>query len=327
MKRLALHFFALLVVAAPATAADSRSASICLDGAIIEQTTSAKRGYLEIALPSSVAADSLRIKPVGTAEILRVVTAPLKPGNNDEKELDAIAAKEELLHDRLKALSVKEEIFKSAAKSQSGKAPRRTKTNPEPMVTIRQGTDYAIAQLEAVYQARRKTEKELAALLKRKSTVNRSVSAAASVAKVWVTPANAAVTVSWLQSDLNWVPEYQLRMDSTGTAQIGIFIQTSNAGNFSAKTYYLSSCQTPSAPIANVSGNNPAMKFAVTVTSLSGGDQSKPLAVSVVNSSPLTWPQGEISCFQGGSYKGRGVLAATGQGKAVDISCRGYELK
>ena len=327
MKRLALHFFAALVLAAPATAADSRFASIYLDGAVIEQTTSAKRGYLEIALPASITPDSLRIKPVGPAEILRVVTVPLKPGNSDGKELEAIAAKEELLQDRLKALSVKEEIFKAAAKSQSGKAPRRTKTNPEPMTTIRQGTDYAIAQLEAVYQARRKTEKELATLLKRKNGVNKSVSAAASVAKVWVTPANAAVTASWLQSDLNWVPEYQLRIDSAGAAQLGIFVQASHSGGLLPKGFYLSNNQTPSAPIASVSGNNPAMKFPVTVTSMSGGDQNKPLTVSVVNSSALSLPRGEISCFQDGSYKGRGFLAETGQGKVVAISCSGYELK
>jgi hypothetical protein len=324
MKRLALLFFAVLTTVTPAIAADSRSVSLYLDGAVIEQTASAKKGYLEIALPASVAADSLRIKPVGSAEILRVITAPLKPGNSDEKELEAIAAKEEQLHDRLKALSVKEDIFKAAAKSQSGKAPRRTKTNPEPMTTIRQGTDYAIAQLEAVYQARRKTEKELAALLKRKNRVKESVSAAASVAKVWVSPANAAVLVSWLQADINWTPEYQLRIDSAGAAQLGIFVKSSYSGSLPPKAIYLSNSQAPTDPIVHTSGNNPAMKFPVTVTSLNGSGLSKPLTVTLVNSSPLTWPQGEITCFQGGSYQGRGWLAATGQGKAVNIICGGY---
>lgn len=326
MKRLALLFFAALITAAPVSAADSRFVSIFLDGAVIEQTTSVKRGYLEVVLPASVVADSLKIKPVGSAEILRVITAPLKPGKSNEKELETIIAKEELLQDRLKALSVKEEIFKAAAKSQSGKAPRRTKTNPEPMTTIRQGTDYAIAQLEAVYQARRRTEKELAALLKRKNSVKKSVSAAL-VAKVWVAPANAAVIFSWLQADINWVPEYQLRIDSAGAAELGIFVQTSYSGSLPPKAFYLSNSQVPSAPIARTADNKPAMKFPVAVTSLSGGAQSKPLSVTVVNSSPLTWPQGEITCFQNGSYQGRGVLAPTGQEKEVDISCSGYELK
>ncbi|NJD90444.1 MAG: hypothetical protein FIA91_02845 [Geobacter sp.] len=327
MNRLSLFVPALLLIAATVSAADSKSASIYLDGAVVEQTTSARKGYLEVILPASVAADSLRIKPVGSAEILRVTTAPLKPGNSDEKELETIVAKEELLHDRLKALSVKEEIFKAAAKSQSGKAPRRTKTNPEPMTTIRQGTDYAIAQLEAVYQARRRTEKELAALLKRKNSVRKSVSAAALVAKVWVSPANGAVVATWLQTDINWTPEYQLRIDSAGAAQLGIFVQTGYSGSFSSKSYYFSNNQSPSTPILIASGNHPALKFPVTVTSISDSDLKKPLSVTVVNSTPLAWPQGEISCFRSGSYQGRGVLSATGQGKTVDISCSGVELK
>lgn len=327
MKRFALILFVALLIAVPATAADTRSASLYLDGAVVEQTTSAKRGYLEIALPAAIVADSLRIKPVGATEILKVITAPQKPGNSEEKELEVIAAKEELLYDRLKALSVKEEIFKAAAKSQSGKAPRRTKTNPEPMTTIRQGTDYAIAQLEAVYQAKRKTEKDLAALLKRKNVVKKSISAAASVAKVWVTPVNGTVIASWQQADINWVPEYQLRIEPAGVAQLAIFIQSSSADTLSPKAFYLSNSQTPSASISFSRGTNPAIKFPVNLTAISGGDQIKPLSVTIVNSSQFSLPRGAVSCFQGGSYQGRGVLAATGLGKTVDINCSGYELK
>lgn len=327
MERLALLFIAVLVCATEVSAADSRSASIYLDGAVIEQTTVAKKGYLEISLPASVAADSLRIRPTGSAEILRVITAPLKPGKGSDKEMEAIAAKEEQLHDRLKALSVKEDVFKAAAKSQSGKAPRRTKTNPEPMATIRQGTDYAMAQLESVYQSRRRTEKELATLLEKKNSVNKSISAAASVAKVWVSPANATVIASWIQADVNWTPEYQIRVESPGSAQLAVFIHANNAAIFSPKSFFMSNRQTPSAPILLTSGVVPALKVPLTITSLSGGDQGTPLTVTAVNSSPSTLPQGEVSCFQSGSYKGRGVLVKTEQAKAVEISCGGSWLK
>ena len=61
----------------------------------------------------------------------------------------------------LQALATREEIFKSAAKSQGGKAPRKSKANPDPMQAIRQGTEFAIAQLEAVYTSRRRTEQEI----------------------------------------------------------------------------------------------------------------------------------------------------------------------
>jgi hypothetical protein len=327
MDRSVLLFLAALFCAAPAAAADSRYASIYLDGAVIEQTAQARKGYLEILLPATLAVDSLRIKPVGSTEILRVVTAPLKSDRNSAKELDAITAKEELLNDRLKALAVKEEIFKSAAKSQSGKAPRRTKTNPEPLATIRQGTDYAVSQLEAVYQAKRRTLKELATLSDRKNALRQNGSVAAAVAKVWVTPANAAVTASWIQTDIYWIPEYQLRIDPAGAAQLAVFTQVNSPGNYPSKAIHLSSSQTASAPIALPVGNNPAIKVPLTVTSVSGGDQSRALSVSVVNASQLTLPQGGIACFRNGSYEGKGVLAETGPGKSVDISCSGSKLK
>ncbi len=66
-----------------------------------------------------------------------------------------LAYRRDALGDRLKALNAREAIFKSAAKSQSGKAPRKSKTNTEPLTAVRQGTEFAIAQLENVYHARR----------------------------------------------------------------------------------------------------------------------------------------------------------------------------
>ena len=61
----------------------------------------------------------------------------------------------------MQALEAKETVFKAAAKSQSGKAPRKTKTNPDPLAGVRQATEYAIAQLESVYRARRMAESDL----------------------------------------------------------------------------------------------------------------------------------------------------------------------
>jgi hypothetical protein len=69
----------------------------------------------------------------------------MDPGKG-EKELDTLLEQRNRLGDRLQALETREEIFKSATKSQSGKAPRKTRANPDPMLTIRQGTEFAIAQ-------------------------------------------------------------------------------------------------------------------------------------------------------------------------------------
>src|SRR5690242_16773397 len=152
---------ALLVITAGTALADSRVVTFYSDGALVELETAATKGVAEIRLPPGMMAESLRIKPLNNAVIQRVDILASRLEGKGTKDLDALLEQKNRLEDRLQALATREEIFKSAAKSQSGKAPRKTKTNPEPMQSIRQGTDFAIAQLEAVYTARRKTELEI----------------------------------------------------------------------------------------------------------------------------------------------------------------------
>ncbi|HEY5973154.1 MAG TPA: hypothetical protein VIU41_00290, partial [Geobacteraceae bacterium] len=162
MRRISVIIL-LLLLAVPHLAS-ARTVTIYLDGAIVEEEVTARKGYLELALPAGLAAGSLRLKPVGEGRLRRVVMVPGKPDRKLDKELTSLNERRDLLKDRMRALSTREEIFKGAAKSQSGKAPRRSKTNPAPLSTIKQGTDYALAQLEEVYTARRRTEKELRGL-------------------------------------------------------------------------------------------------------------------------------------------------------------------
>ena len=153
-------FLALLLLAAQAEAA-GRSVTFYLDTALIEGAATAAKGPLVLTLPAGMQKGSLRIRPVGVNRIARVELAPARPSRRLEQELVLLGERKELLEDRLKAQDTREEIFLAAAKSQSGKAPRKSKTNPEPLTTIRQGTDFAIAQLEGVYRARRKARHEL----------------------------------------------------------------------------------------------------------------------------------------------------------------------
>ncbi|HZV81605.1 MAG TPA: hypothetical protein VFF53_05500, partial [Geobacteraceae bacterium] len=190
--RIVLPALILLLWSCPVSA--GRNVSLYLDGAVVERNEIAKNGYLELFLPASVRADSLRIMPVGPTQIIRVQVVPKQPSGKAEKELIAITKQQELLQDRLKALSIKEDIFRSAAKSQSAKAPRRTKANPEPLAAIRQGTDYAISQLETVFQLQRKTNRELKQLDEKKAKLAKDEQAGGSVARVWVAPASAGVT-------------------------------------------------------------------------------------------------------------------------------------
>lgn len=313
-----------LLSLSPSGADASRSLTLYPDGAQVEQHESAKKGYLEITVPPTTRQDSLRIVPGNGVEILRVVTVPLKPAKSVEKELNQLKEREELLNDRLKALSVREDIFKAAAKSQSAKAPRRTKTNPEPLSSIKQGTDYAITQLESVYHAKRKAEKELSQIAERRATVGNAQQSGGTVAKVWITPASGSVTATWYQSGRSWSPVYQIRFDDKGSALLSLMAQ--------GVTLYRGETAELSLALAQPAGNpsrfryegelTPLLKETFTVSNMQG-TSSSPYTVNLTNSSAWNLPPGDISCFKSGVYVGKGRFQGADAGKPAEVVCSG----
>lgn len=321
MKCAAVAALCLLV---PLPAAAARNLQLYLDGALIEQQESARKGYLEFLLPAGAVAESLRIRPASGVTIGRVLTVSQQPAKAVAGELATLADREELLRDRLKALSVREDIFKSAAKSQSAKAPRRTRTNPEPLTTIRQGTDYAIAQLEAVYQAKRKTEKELAQLSERRSRLQKSEAGGGLLARVWVTPATGRVTASWLQPDRLWTPAYQLRVAEPGEAALALHASGVNLAKGEAATVHLAGMQSaPSSGFVYAGETTPVQKIPLKLVSQQGGAPQTPLSLSLVNTSGINLPAGEAACYRGGVYMGKGIFPGVDAGKSAEITCNG----
>jgi len=318
---IAITVFALFL-AVSADAFAGRSLTLYLDGALVEQRETARKGYLEISVPPAAIKESLKITPEKGVEILRVEKIPQKPARNVEKEIVQLAEREELLNDRLKALSVREEIFKAAAKSQSAKAPRRTKTNPEPLSTIKQGTDYAIAQLETVYHARRKAEKELAQIAERRSRLDREELSGGTVARVWLTPASGRVVASWSQPDRRWSPSYQARVDDHGNLLISLTASGARLAKGETVELVLGSLLFPGNPLKfrYESERSVLKKETFIVTKMQEGNTS-PFAVSFTNSSALNLPGGEISCFRSGVYMGAGSFQGAAAGSAAEIVC------
>lgn len=298
------------------------SVTLYLDGAIVEQVESARKGYIEILLPPSARPDSLKVKPKQGTTIDRVVVKPRKPTAGREREIASILERQDLLHDRIKALSVREEIFKSAAKSQSAKAPRKTKTNPEPITGIRQGTDYAIAQLETVYTAKRKAEKELKLLDEKRALLASDDHAAGNYAKIWVSPSNGTVTASWSQSDRNWTPSYELRVDSGDKFRFHLF-----AGEFlkykgERVSLELSSLFTPASTSGfRFAGDNSSVKLNDLKISKKPEESSLFPLLLITSEAKFNLPPGDISCYKDEEYLGSGKFPGLEVGRNLELRC------
>ena len=326
MTRVPLRILApvlmLLLWSGPACAA--RSVALFLDGALVQREETARNGYLEISLPAAVRPESLRIRPDGQARILRVQVVPKQPGKKAGKELAAITERQEQLQDRLQALAVREEIFKSAAKSQSAKAPRRTKTNPEPLATIRQGTDYAISQLEAVFQLQRKANRELKQLEEKKARLLRDGQGTGSLARVWLSPAGGSVTATYLQSDRSWQPRYEIRVDGSDTARFAVFpggveLQRGETGVLRNATMDKAGA---AASWQFRDSNRPLMVTELPIRRKTAGSGPIPfLTLSLTNSSSAAIPAGEFSCYDNGVYQGGGQLPLLEPGGTVELRC------
>jgi hypothetical protein len=314
----------LLTVLSATPASAKKVVTLYLDGAVVAQEAGTKKGYLEILLPPGSRVDSLRIKPGAGTNIVRVVTVPLPPSRKLEKELAFIVEREELLQDRLKALATREEIFKAAAKSQSAKAPRKTKANPEPLKAIRQGTDYAIAQLEAVYQSRRRTEKELKQLEdKRRLATGGQVGG--TVVKVWLGASSGVVTVHYLQPDRHWIPSYELRAFSEGKAKLSIFPRAVAA--LPEETIRLVpaplDCRNISESWVFVAANRAlSVKELAAAVKTAPDAVFSPLSLLLTNSTGTALPSGDLACYLDGEYLGTGKFPGLEAAKSLNFDCR-----
>jgi hypothetical protein len=212
------------------------------------------------------------------------------------------------MEDRLQALATREEIFTAAAKSQGGKAPRKTKANPDPLQTIRQGTDFAIAQLEAVYTSRRRTEHEI-------KRIDTSISAArtrnrttANSIRITVTPASGTMTVRYAIGESGWQPQYDLHLDGDRTARLQLSARL-------MRSYPGSAIRMSTASLAeNGSATFPLPQSglaAVVGFSLPLAEEQYQEGISnrfsgrITNTTRDYLPPGESSLYRKGSYVGR----------------------
>lgn len=211
MIRFLLLSMVLFVLPLPLQA--GQRTTLYLDAGLVERDVRSTAGMAEILLPAAVDLTSLRIVPAAGAAILEVERFPARPAKQQQKELANLEERLKQGQDRLRALAAKEEIYRGAAKSQSGKAPRKTKANPEPLSAIRQGTDLAISQLESVLRQQRRTTEEIEAVTKDLERLRRQSNVGGTHVRIRSDRRDALLRVRYLQTDLSWQPAASLRFN------------------------------------------------------------------------------------------------------------------
>lgn len=208
-----------LAAACTAPALAAHQVTYYRDGALHQLETGATRGLIQVPLPADLLEQTLTVIPATGTTILNVETAKREAASGG-KELETLTEQRRRLEDRLQALETREAIFTAAAKSQSGKAPRKTKANPDPLQAIRQGTDYAIAQLEAVYTARRKATQEMGKIDSRLAALRKDQQRSEQTVRIEVTPPRGKVTIRYGTSERGWQPRYKLQLTGNSSAQL-----------------------------------------------------------------------------------------------------------
>ncbi|MDD2308651.1 MAG: hypothetical protein PHH91_03625 [Desulfuromonadaceae bacterium] len=278
------------------------------DGALLQQEAAAVKGTIDIPLPPGLVEHTLKIIPTPGTRILAVEAHKTATGSIAEKELETLAEQRLRLEDRLQALETREAIFTAAAKAQSGKAPRKSKANPDPMHGIRQGTDFAIAQLEAVYTARRKTAQEIKRIDARLTEAGKNSRSASTTVRITVTPPRGRVTLRYATAEQRWQPYYNLYPAGDGTARLQLYARITgetrgrqvrvSAGSFTEST---SAATFPVQP-----GGAPFAAYLLPITEerCTEGIFNRFSAI-ITNSSPNYLPPGDSGLYRSGAYLGK----------------------
>lgn len=314
----------LLLATAGSALADSRTVTFYSDGALVEIEATATGGVLEFPLPGALIENSLRIKPLTKSVIQRVEILPARPNNRIDQKRELLLGRKNLLEDRLQSLASREEIFLSAAKSQSGKAPRRTKSNPDPIQAIRAGTEFALAQLEGVHSERRKISQEVNRINSRIADLRKGEAGAGKSARVRVSPQNGRVRIRYAIEGPGWVPCYDIRLRGDGSAGLTLY------GQLPApfKGYRLQAAATALSDSAGagtfpVAGGSLARlaEFNLTMDDERyGGGVRCSFSALATNRSVVYLPAGEASLYRNGEYLGKMRFDGLSSGRSRRIS-------
>lgn len=275
-----------------------------LDGARVEQEVLAGKGYLEVALPNSFAPGSLRVKAVGGGAVLRVELIPAERDRRRAAEIALLKERRGELQDRMAALKRREDIFSAAVKSQSGKTPRKTKANPDPIGTLQQGTQFALNQMEAVYRSKRRCQKSLDEVERDLTRASKGVASA----RVWVSAAKASI--SYLLRDERWTPSYDLRFQGERGGELLLHAKLPQREK-GVQCLVSRGTVAQGGTVEAVRGDYPIL-LRQPLNLLSGAVKGQPPARFTFAAVEAGLPPGEAALFWQGEYLGSGPFSGGG---------------
>lgn len=320
-----IQIICLLLILLPAIAESAGSSTICYnDGTIVVIEAFAIKGIIEIPVAAGFLEGTLKVEPAVGTTIVNVDISPAKLDSRSSREIEALTEQRRRLEDRLQALATREEIFKSAAKTQSGKAPRKTKSNPDPMKAIRQGTDFAIAQLETVYTTKRKTLQEISSIDARIALAGKKARLEESYARITVTPERGRATVRYATSEKGWRPDYDVRLAGDGFATLKFsarFMGSYGGSLLQVSPASISESATALTIRAIKGGNTTFASYRFPVSEESYGDGIyNHYSGLLTNTSTQHLPPGEARLYKSGAYLGKFIFDGLSSGKSKKIT-------
>ncbi|MHC1699114.1 MAG: hypothetical protein AB9919_13845 [Geobacteraceae bacterium] len=320
--RMFLAAFFVLLWGFPALASGEKRI-LFLDGARIEREIIANKGIIVVPLPSAMLPDSFRVKPLGNSTVRWVEIGPA-PGNRKYSgQLTSLEERRNILLDRLKSLDLREEIFKAAAKTQSGRALRKTKSNPDPLGSLRSGARYALTQLDEISAARRQSRNSLAEVEKRIAALAEQ-SSPGSVARIGLSQPGGTIRVAYLVSDLKWTPWYDFRLTGDGFTEMALCAKLpAEALNIPTAVVPLSLIEpfgTETHPYPVSSGITRIATFRLPLVKEVFVKGAVPyLSLGFDNTSSQNLPAGEANGYWGGEYIGKATFAGCLPGKSLSL--------
>ncbi len=320
--RISLTSLCLMLVTT-GTASAASTVTFYRDGSLLHQEAVAVKGVIDLPLATAILDHTLTVIPAPGTTITGVEARTAGKGDGQDRELEALTEQRRRLEDRLQALETRETIFTSAAKSQSAKAPRKSKTNPDPLQTIRQGTDFAIAQLEAVYTARRKTTQEIRKIDALIAAARKSSRPADKSVRITVSPPRGKVTLRYATAERGWQPQYTMHLTDNGRASLQLSARvTETMRGFQTRVSLASlaeSARAETLPAQSGSAVLAGYQLPIVQERYPEGIFNT-FSGTITNTSAHYLPAGDSVLFRGGAYLGRFRFEGLSSGRSGKIT-------